>query len=308
MRHLRGSARAVCAMALNWDDLKVVLAVGRTGSLTGAALKLGIDQSTAGRRLSAIEADLGVILFVRAKTGFAPTPAGEIVIARAHEIENRALRLEDEIARGDEGPTGLVRIIGNPWTLVRLAERALPGLLEKYPNLDVRTIGGALHRSLGRGDAAIALWFEMAPRDAEFAVKLGDVPYAVYAPTGVDAATLGWVSFWDDEAPRRAPARWIERERRPTEALRLAATDSAVLLAAIRAGMGKGLLPMCLAEGQPGVARVAEGPPDLVRGLHLHAHPDTIQLARVQVVMAWFREHFTAVFAPSGDGTTAASR
>ena len=104
------------------------------------------------------------------------------------------------------------------------------------------------------------------------------------------------MSFRGDESQRCAPTRWTERERRPAEALRLGATDSGVLLAAIRAGLGKGLLPMCIAEGDPALVRTRPGPPQLTRQMHLHAHPDTIQLARVQAVMAWLRECFAATF------------
>lgn len=283
-------------MTLNWDDLKVLLAIARAGTLTGAAQLAGMDQSTVGRRLGALEADLGAILFVRAKTGFTPTEAGQAAIARAHEIESRALRLAEDIAHADKGPAGLVRLIGNPWTLTRLVETTLPDLLQLYPRLDLRTIGGSTPRSLGRGEAALALWFEMAPNQTEFAIKLGEVPYAIYAPRGADPAALGWVSFWDDEAPRRAPVRWIEKMRGPGEALRLTATDSTVLRAGIRAGLGKGLLPMCLAEGDPELVRVAPGPPELVRTLHLHAHPDTIQTARIQATMAWLRDGFARAF------------
>ena len=109
------------------------------------------------------------------------------------------------------------------------------------------------------------------------------------------------MSFWDDEAPRRAPTRWTERTRRTDEALRLTATDSTVLRAGIRAGMGKGLLPMCLAEGDPLLERVAPGAPDLTRTLHLHAHPDMIQTARVQATISWLRESFAQAFTPGCD-------
>lgn len=285
-------------MALNWDDLKVLLAISRAGSLTAAAQLLGMDQSTAGRRLAALEADLGAILFVRSKTGLAPTEAGHAAIARAMEIEHRTLRMSEEIAGTGHEAAGLVRLYGNPWTMERVVEKALPTLLSRHPRLEIRTIGGPFSRSLGRGDPALALWFEIPPNQTEFAIKIGDVPYATYAPRGVDPATLGWVSFWDDEAPRRAPIRWIERTRPATESLRLTATDSSVLRAGIRAGLGKGLLPMCLAEGDPLLVRVNPGPPELVRALHLHAHPDTIQTARIQATMAWLRESFRQVFIP----------
>ncbi len=286
---------------MNWDDLKVVLAISRAGSLTGAAQMLGIDQSTAGRRVSSLEADVGALLFVRSKTGFTPTTAGESVIERALEIEARAERLAEEVNGIDRGPVGLVRIIGNPWTLARIAAVALPPLMARFPGLDIRTIGGSQSRSLARNDAALALWFEIPPREGEFAFKLGDVPYSLYAPRGVDPETLGWVSFWDDDAPRREPARWIQKTRRTDEALRLTATDSAVLLAGIRAGIGKGLLPMCLARGDDKLTRITSGPPDLVRALHLHAHPDTVQTSRVQAVMRSLHDTFADAF-----GATAA--
>jgi DNA-binding transcriptional LysR family regulator len=204
------------------------------------------------------------------------------------------------VANSGEGVSGLVRIIGNPWTLMRLSEHGLPELLAKHPRLEVRTIGGFTQRSIARGEAAIALWFEIPPADTAFAIKLGEVPYAIYAPAGADPEALGWVSFWDDDAPRRAPIRWIERVRKPGEALRLTATDSSVLIGAIRAGLGKGLLPMCLAQGDPRLVRVTQGPPDLSRALHVHAHPDTVQTARIQAVIAWLRECFARVYALDG--------
>jgi DNA-binding transcriptional LysR family regulator len=176
----------------------------------------------------------------------------------------------------------------------------LPDLLSRHPDIQLRTIAGAQPRSLARGEAALALWFEMQPNPTEFAVKLGDVPYAIYKPRGADPARLGWVSFWDDEAPRRAPIRWIEHNRPVEEPMRLTATCSAVLRAAIRNGLGKGLLPMCLGEGDELLERVSPGPPELVRTLHLHAHPDTIQTARIQATMAWLRNNFALTFLPPG--------
>ncbi len=281
---------------MNWDDLKVLLAISRAGSLTGAAHVLGIDQSTASRRISALEADLGALMFVRSKTGFTPTEVGERVIARALEIEGRAERLQEDVATGDHGPAGLVRLIGNPWTLMQVASVTLPPLMAAHPKLEVRMIAGSRWRSLARSEAAVALWFELPPHEGEFAMRLGEVAYAVYASRDADPEGLDWVSFWDDEAPRRELSRWIQRTRKPDEHLKLTATDSSLLQAGIRAGLGKGLLPMRLAERDPTLVRLGSGPPDLERALHLHAHPDTIQTARVQVVMQALRATFEEAF------------
>ena len=279
---------------MNWDDLKVALAISRAGSLTRAAEMLGVDQSTCGRRLAALEAALGTVLFVRSKTGLTPTEAGESAIARALEVEARTTRLAEDLARGPDGPAGLVRLVGNAWTLQALAGHAATLLVEN-PRLDLRLLA-AHPRAAVRQDATLGLWFEAAPRESEFAIKLTPVPYAAYARRDADPAALPWVGLFDEDASRLAPTRALERLRRRNERVRLTAADTMILLAAVRAGVGRALLPMCLAEPCPELARLPAEGPDLVRTLNLHLHPDTVQTARVQAVVRWLRGRAEAVF------------
>ena len=288
-------------MNANWDDLKVVLAISRVGSLTLAAEVLGVDQSTCGRRLSALEAGLGAVLFLRSKAGLSLTEAGKIALARAIEIEQRMERLADSLANGPDGPAGLVRIVGNPWVLERLAEKAAGAFLAAFPLVDLRLV--PVHpRAAVRMEATVSLWFERNPREAEFAIKLGEVPYAFDVRRGLDPQSLPWVSFYDEDSPRLAHAKALERVRRREERLRLGAGDNRVLMAAIAAGVGKGLLPMCMAAGHPDLVRLDDGPPELVRILSLHLHPDTVQTKRVQAVTTWLRESVGPVFgSPAGE-------
>lgn len=287
-------------MSPNWDDLKILLAVSRAGSLTLAAELMGIDQSTCGRRLAALEAALGRILFLRTRAGLTPTEAGEAAIRRASEIESRLDSLAEEMARGSEGAAGTVRLVGNPWTLECLAGNAAVSLLSAHPRLDLRLLPGHPRAAI-RLEATLSLWFETTPRDGEFAIRLGEVPYAFYHRRGDDPATLPWVSFHDEDSPRLAHTRTLERVRRRGEPLRLSAGDNRVLMAAIAAGVGKGLLPMCLAARNSALARLDDGPPELVRILHLHLHPDTVQTDRVQAVTRWLREVVSGVFSATGD-------
>jgi hypothetical protein len=63
-------------MEPNWDDLKVLLALARGGSVAGAARELKVDHSTVSRRLAAMEQGFGAQLLVRggrAYTTLAPT-------------------------------------------------------------------------------------------------------------------------------------------------------------------------------------------------------------------------------------------
>ncbi|MEO3429229.1 LysR family transcriptional regulator [Pelagibius sp. CAU 1746] len=282
---------------MDWDNLKVALAISRMGSLTQAAQSLGIDQSTAGRRLSALEADLGVILFVRSKTGFALTDAGEAAIARALEVERSIDRLKDAVTPDEEGPVGIVRLLGNAWTLDRLARSVMAPFLAANPRLDLR-IMTLTPRAQTRGEATLSLWFEVEPKESEFAIKLGEVPYAVYCARGKDPDELGWVAFHDEDAMRPSIARAHKKLRSRGEKVRVTSTDAGIMLSAVREGIGKSLLPMCLAADDERLVRVQEGAPDFVRSLHLHAHPDTVESQRIQATIRWLRENFKAAFQP----------
>jgi DNA-binding transcriptional LysR family regulator len=220
-------------MDANWDDLKVVLAVSRTGSLTLAAEVLGMDQSTCSRRLGTIEAGLGVILFLRSRSGLSVTEAGETVVRRAAEIERRMGRLHEELSQGPDGPVGLVRLIGNPWTLERLAGEPALRLLDAHPRLELRLI--PYHpRASYRADPTMSLWFEQSPRDGEFAIRLCEVPYTFYRSRAHDPAGLPWVSFADEDSPQLAHVKTLELVRRKGERVRLGSGDNRVLMAAMR--------------------------------------------------------------------------
>ena len=125
---------------LDWNNLRVVLAISRTGSLTGAAKHIQLDQTTAGRRLTALENSLGTALFRRARSGFVPTEAGLTVIAEARTIEAQLSGMTDRLLDVNESNSGIVRILGNAWMLAKLAEHALPRLLRDHPGLEVRLV------------------------------------------------------------------------------------------------------------------------------------------------------------------------
>lgn len=283
--------------SMDWDNLKVALAVSRTGSLTQAAAVLNIDRSTAGRRLSALEADLGSILFIRTKTGFAVTDAGEAAVSRAQEIQSQIDLMIDEVVGSDDGPVGVVRLVGHAWLLQRLMRMAVPSYLSAHPQLDLRFVNEASHGTI-RSGATLSLWFEVEPRDGEFAIRLGDIPYAVYCAREFKDTRLDWVSFHDEERTHPLIAKANDQLRGESETSRITATDAGIMLLAIRQGVGKGLLPMCLAEEDSNLVRVEPGEPEFVRSLHLYAHYDTVQTQRIQSTLRWLRDVFSSVFHP----------
>ncbi|MEM0908986.1 MAG: LysR family transcriptional regulator [Pseudomonadota bacterium] len=280
---------------LTWDDLRVALAVGRAGSLARAAEVLSVDPATVSRRIAALEAALGAIVFTRTKAGMIATDAGHAVIARAMEIEHRTMLIEEEVA-ASRTAKGVVRVAGGMWTIARLAAVGVPLMQRDYPELCLRLISCRPPVDLPSGLPTVSLWFEATPRDNEFSITLGEAPYGIYARADRDPSTLPLLSHRNEDGPARAPDRWAIVQSDHSETAPVAASDSMILREAVRAGVGKALLPMCLAENEPQLKRIGSGEPDLVRPLQMHVHPDIVQFTRVQGLINALRANFQTIF------------
>ena len=79
----------------DWNDLRHFLAVARTGSTLAAGNALRVSQTTVARRITALEAALGVMLFERRQSGYALTPAGEALLAHAEAVDGAAANFAD---------------------------------------------------------------------------------------------------------------------------------------------------------------------------------------------------------------------
>ena len=95
---------------MNWDDMRVFLAVARAEGLTAAAPVLKMDPATLGRRVARLEASIGGALFVKSPQGYALTSLGERMRDYAVEAE-AALAQAIEIGQAPaSGLSGQVRI------------------------------------------------------------------------------------------------------------------------------------------------------------------------------------------------------
>jgi DNA-binding transcriptional LysR family regulator len=113
---------------VDWNDLRYILTIARAGTLAASARRLGVNQTTVARRLSAAEAALGARLFERIDGALHPTRAGQVAIARAAKVEQEVHDLEQGIGRSDADAAGLIRISAVPILVNRLLIPALPAL------------------------------------------------------------------------------------------------------------------------------------------------------------------------------------
>ena len=295
MRHCRHRAAVTRLSPVNWDDLKIILALKRTGSQTAAAQLLRLNQSTIARRLNAIEADLGIILFSRSKAGFTPTEAGDLVLGTAEDIERSALGLRDAVDAFRRDLQGLVQIMANYWVLQHLIVPALSDFCAQHPDIELQLIGDPRGRKLSSQQAQLDIRFESGAEGGAIPIELCRIPYAVYGPAGADPKGLDWLTFWIDEFDY-APERWLRRNREQEEFLRVRANDASLVLGSITAGLGKGLVPEIIAEHEPLAERITGGGHEIVRPMYLLVHPDIIEMQRVKIVVAWLRDLFARLF------------
>src|SRR5829696_2050053 len=121
---------------MQWDDLRFVLAVARTGSALRAGSRLGVNQTTVLRRLDAIEAAVGAPFFERTRSGQTLTAIGRIVMASAERMEREAHALGDAISAQRRTLSGSVRLTtseGMVGHLVTPFMRAFVRWLRRYP-------------------------------------------------------------------------------------------------------------------------------------------------------------------------------
>ena len=99
---------------MDWDDLKVLLALSRKGSARGAAQELGVSNSTVTRRLDDMEHKLRAHLFDRTPDGYRLSAAGEQILPTAEHVEELVMAAERRITGGDQELEGSIRLTMPP--------------------------------------------------------------------------------------------------------------------------------------------------------------------------------------------------
>lgn len=273
---------------LDWSDLRIVLALARTGSMAAAGRRLRIDPTTVARRLARAEARLGVRLLDRADGACRPTEAGARVAAAAERMEAEADAMAAAVAGADSRVAGTVRLTAVPLLVDRLLIPALPALLARHPELAVELVAEPRALSLTRREADMAL--RLARPQAEQAAvarRIGRLRYAAYAPAGADAAALPWIGYEDGMAELPPARRSAALAARDGGVAAVRVNDGGGLLQAVRAGLGRGVLPRVVGDAEPGLVRLDEPEACFERELWLLAHPELRRLPRMRAVAGW---------------------
>jgi molybdate transport repressor ModE-like protein len=273
---------------MNWDDLRLFLAVARTGSISGGAKQLGVQHSTVSRRLRSLEEQLGARLIERKKTGYELTVAGE-------NIKQSALRVEREMLGVDEALLGKDANLVGPLKVTAINNMASSVLMpmfarfsNEHPQVELNIIVSNMDASLSQREADIAIRMTNSPTDTLIGKRLLTVSSTVY----------GSREYLKKIRRQSAEPKWIgvnccvfhkawTKQQCHHQSHNFYSDDTLLTQSAIREGLGVSYLPCFMGDADPQLQRYCE--PDVQHdlGLWILLHPDLKRTARVLA----FRDH-----------------
>lgn len=278
------------AQHLKWDDLQVILAVARTGSLSGAGRQLHVSHATVFRRLNAVEARLGVTLFERHRHGYTPTLSGEDLAATAERVQQEVNGAERRVVGQDLKLSGTLRITTTDTLFAGLLSPVFATFRERHPDIRLEVVISNQRYSLSRREADIAIRPTHQPPEALVGRCVGDIALAVYgqrtywqpAHTSLDPSALpaeGWIGP-DVHLGDTALEHWM-RDKSTAYTL-----DSLLgVQMALRQGPEMAVLPCYLGDADSALLRLSDPITELTTPLWLLTHPDLRRVARVRAFM-----------------------
>jgi DNA-binding transcriptional LysR family regulator len=245
---------------LDWGDLRYFLSALEAKSLAGAARSLGVEHSTVGRRLSALERALGAPLVLRGPHGLQLTPLGETLAPLVHEMGRVAGAIDNVV----NAQKATVRFAA-PSGFTRIFATALgqPGAKGLRFSLDI--LSGARPHDLTKGEADLAIRAGPIADQSLVASKLCDAGFSLYAcdaylgrhSTRVDPNDLAGhdIIGYHASLSGSPPAKWLEKHAAGAVIV-LRSRDMTDALSAALSGIGLAVLPCLLGDEEPALTRL----------------------------------------------------
>lgn len=249
----------------DWDNLRIFLAVARSGQFLAAGRLLKLDHTTVARRIAALETEMQAQLFQRRTTGAILTAAGEKLLAHAETIEANFINAAAELSNKEAAVSGTIRIAAPEAFAANFLVPRLATFVRLYPNAVLQMVPLVRNFSLARREADIAIMIDRPQQGLLTVRKLVDYSVCLYATrdylaatgpitTEADLADRTLVTFVDDlvysaSLDYAQPLVGVVRSR-------FECVSVVAQIAAIRAGIGAGVVHDYAARQFPDLVRV----------------------------------------------------
>ncbi|MBI1417496.1 MAG: LysR family transcriptional regulator [Limimaricola sp.] len=267
---------------LNWDDIRLFLALARDGTLSGAARSLGVGVATISRRIDRIEHAIGLPLFLRSQQGYALTDQGAALLPRAERMELAAHEMRLEAALQVD-IRGKVRVASIESLITPIVIPALAPLLQANPGLEVEVMYSPVAVNLHRHDADLALRMVVPDGGNLLVRRLATMGFGLYGPA--DGTRPDRHVTWPDLAGVDTLLAW-SKAFGAENGSRFSVNSLEALLEAVQRGIGIGVLPHFLAR-QAGLRLIADELPQggkMERPVLLATHAELAASRRVRAV------------------------
>jgi DNA-binding transcriptional LysR family regulator len=290
---------------MDWDDLRIVLEVCRSGSALAAAGRLGVNQSTVVRRIARAEEALGVALFERRQSGYVATPDGLGVADAAERIEREVQGLASAAAAAKRQLTGIARVTVSELLANVIISPCLPSFQKLHPGVHVQVIADDRLFDLARGEADIALRAGPRPEGAGIVMRrMPSMAWAVYcsrAYAGERGMPRSREEIRDHEivgmeglmAQIPGPS-WLE-EAAPGARVRFRSNSFVNLVSNLRAGLGVAALPCIAGDSEPDLVRCLPPPPELDYAMWLIVREDVKSAPHIRAFADYLAGHLHAI-------------
>lgn len=278
---------------LDWDDLRLFLAVARAGRMAGAGRRLGMDHSTIARRLTRLEGVVGSRLLDRGPRGVELTEAGQKLVDHAERMEGEVVAATGTLGGRDARISGAVRLATPEAFGTYLVAPNAHRLYQAYPDLRLELAPESQLVSLANRDADAAIMLNRPTSGPIVARHLIDYRLGLYASR----------AYLDAHGPIRVdqlsdhPFAWYIDARIDIPELRFLSevsvdaipvfrsTSIAAQHAAVAGGLGLGVLHLFAADDDPELVRVLPETVEIRRSYWLAIHADQQRLPRVRAVV-----------------------
>jgi DNA-binding transcriptional LysR family regulator len=269
---------------LSWKELELVNEVVAGGTLSAAARRLNVDQTTAARRLARIEARLGAALFDRVERRLRPTPLLRDILPQLSAMAAVAEEAGNRLRRSREEAAGSVRVSSLGLVHGLILAPALGELAVAHPGIEVDLNIEDRSISFEDREADLAVRLGRGPEDNATIRRLGRLAFALYQPTAGERSDCV-VAYGQDYA--EMPEMIALMALRP-DARVMARSNSLDVLAEAAASTGADvMLPVLMGGADPRFAEVAGTRGAAFRDVYRLAHPERGKTPAVRAVARW---------------------
>ncbi|MBW6528961.1 LysR family transcriptional regulator [Sphingomonas sp. RHCKR7] len=237
----------------DWDDIRWFLAVAEHGSTLAAARASRVSQSTIFRRIAALEAALGLSLFERRSSGYTLTEDGAALLPIAAQIAANVEHLSRVAAERQRSVAGTVRLSAPEIVLAHVLPPVIGRFRALYPAVKLELVATDRRVDLASGEADVALRGGLAPTDPSLFGRRLTYDRSVVAASRAYADAAGLPQSLADLRdhplirfdPPGAPTPLLDQLVAcfPDEAVVLRPNTMTAVVAAVRGGLGLGILP-----------------------------------------------------------------